>query len=225
MIIIHIGLPKTASTKFLLYINKYTNISTTFWIKNNETKNKLREMRMIEALKFDYKSLSYNKNYFIKSPDFIYNCKLSDLLDKIKQSGHKFKIIVGIRDIKNVSYSLYNHWKRTNELQKNQKCPLDVYNTVLSKFFSNIDKQMLFLKNYDTIIYNIDNYKGTWFTFFSDIFKLLEIKEDIKESLPDEKIQISKYTDVDNLEEKIKDIKIITETYNKYFEGKTIFKI
>ena len=220
MIIIHIGLPKTASSKILNYINLYTDISTKFWMKENSKS----EIPMKEALEFNYKSLSYDKNYFIKNPTFIVHKKLPELLKRIKNSGHQFKLIVGVRDIVNMSYSLYNHWYKRNEL-RGYKCALDVYNCVLAKFFSNIKKSIKFLKKYDTIIYNVDNYEGDWFTFFSELFKLLEIKVDIKKSLPNEKLMIPKYSDIDNLEENIKDITSIRKIYNNYFEGKTIFKI
>ena len=189
MIILHIGLPKTASSKLLDYIDKYTDISSI--------KGRTSELSMSEALNFNYNSLSHNNNYFIKSPDFLTNKELPKLIERINQSGHQIKLILGVRDIVNMSYSLYNHWHKRNELPIGNKCPLDTYNFFLSPFFLNINTHISFLKKYDTIIYNIDNYKGTWQSFFSDLFKLLEIKVDIK-NLVDEKIDITTYMDIDN---------------------------
>ena len=107
----------------------------------------------------------------------------------------------------------------------NCKDVLDIYNNVLSTFYKDIEKHLDFLKKHNTIIYNINNCKGTIYDFLKKMFDLMEIEVKIDDGLPNININITKKVDNTNLKEKIKEYNLIKSEFDKHFKNIDMIKL
>jgi len=219
MIIINIGLAKTMTTELIKFIDNYTDIIVL---------NKY-EIKFNEALNIDYLNLDKTKIYYYKNPLFIFNPKLEILIKKIEENNHKVILIFGVRNIIDNIYSLYDHWVNwdNGSMLKRFNCKdvLDIYNNVLSTFYKDIEKHLDFLKKHNTIIYNINNCKGTIYDFLKKMFDLMEIEVKIDDGLPNININITKKVDNTNLKEKIKEYNLIKSEFDKHFKNIDMIKL
>ena len=227
MIIINIGLPKTMTTMLHRYINNYTDITTIF----------SGEFTVQTALEYDYNKLKKDKNYYMKNPTMIINqVELTKIIQKIKKSGHQVKLILGIRDMLNQIISLCNHWNNAKHARhllyegEEHIHYKEIYNKIMVKFYTNIDSKIKFLKNYDSVIYNLEHCNMTLSNFLNQLFKSLAIKVNININIPDINMNISNYSishheDIKNLKENIDNFNLIEEQFNKVFKNISICHI
>lgn len=245
MIVLHIGLPKTTSTMLLTTLIENTdvilirNIYSNVLIKNitvhipyylklsdeNKIKitNRFLSSKVIYSeashetvMKINFKELDSQKIYFIKNPQFIIDDNYHSLVDKIQNEGHIVKIIVGVRNLVDTTYSLYNHWKRGAENIIINKTPITLYNNYLFKYYENINEIMEKLKKYTHVVYNFDNLIG--YTNKDLVSKLFE-DTNININITADKITdiiINHYEDTHNLKS-IKNYEKIVNDYSTHF--------
>lgn len=227
IILINIGLPKTMSTDLQNYIHMHTDIISIFpW----------REPEQTEINDYDFNKLDKNKIYWIKNPTFILSESfILKIIKKLNNIGFQVKLIFGVRDILNQIISLTNHWNKRREYGNLLIHPeeniryIEVYNKIMIKFYSNIDSKISFLKNYDFVIYNLENCNMSLRNFLIELFKLLDIQVNINITLPDIDIKISDYhishqEDIKYLKEYIYNFNQIQENFNKVFKDKIFIK-
>jgi len=242
MIVMHIGLPKTTSTMLLSTLIENTDVilirdiyssvliknitvHVPYYLKLSDT-NKIKITNRFLSSKFIYSEATYKsvmkinfreldpqKIYFIKYPQFIIDDNYHSLVDKIQKEGHLVKIIVGVRNLIDCTYSLHNHFKSRGESIHINQTPMTLYKNYLSKFYENIDEIIEKLQKYDHIIYNFDNLLG--YTNKDLVSKLFE-DTNIKINIPADKLTnviINHYKDTYNL----KSIKNYEKIENDYY--------
>lgn len=245
MIVLHMGLPKTASSLFLhtlfilsdmILIQDIYNLEAIDQVNhhhpgyinlNNHDKiiifNKYMdvsnygESTINTCMSINFEDLHKDKVYFIKNPLLIIE-NYDLLIEKIKKAGHEVKVIVGVRNLIDATYSLRNHWK---------VMPLiDVYKNVLIKFYENIDTIVKNLTFHKAIIYNFDNLVN--FKSKDFIIKLLdEIKFPIiiNHDLLVSNIIINHYEDTENIKKYIENYDKIQDIYNDHFKNIVITRL
>ena len=245
MIILHIGLPKTATTLIFQTLTFGTNVIVIPDLFHLEVINEMEKYninyknlndndKIIEFNKHDYgnylepsiptvmsinyEDLDINNIYFIKNPLFVLD-NYNLIVEKIKKAGHEVKIILGVRNIIDESYSLHYHWESL-KLEINS-CVNVLYNHILSRFYNNINNiiETLF-NNDDAIIYNFDNLINyTDKQFILTLFNELKVPIVFNDNVIVKNILINKYEDTECLENSIENYTEIQNIYKHHFEN------
>lgn len=248
MIVIHIGLPKTASTIILKTISSNSDIILIKDIYNQEIIDLMKKiepdylklnineqiklvndntpvlqksecnLKTIKKIKF--KELDKNKTYFIKNPNFIYNLKI--IFKFIKEKN--VKLIWGTRNLLDLTYSLFYHWKNSKLNFKYNNNILELYNHKLKKYFDNLEFYYKKLSKYNTVLYNFDNLSNySNISLIKELFEKLNIDINLNNQI-NSPIVINNHEDVFDLKSNILFDKI-NDNYKTIFDKIKITKL
>lgn len=246
MIILHIGLPKTASSLFLETIVKNTNVVLIGDIFGEDLSNKMltinpsyhqlsqtdkisltnsyfREntdedvaatseasFKTIESLDLD--TLDKTKVYLIKSPNVIISG--THLLERFKNYDHK--IIAGVRNLIDMTYSLHYHWKRRGDCMELNKDVKKLYRDFLFRFYENME---CISRDVNPLFYNFDRLGGlSNKDFIMLIFNMLNVRIQYNDNYNSD-IVVNNHADVQELQDTISCFDEIEQKYNKMFSS------